>query len=84
MSEAEMHDDAVVTTVAQALRKEASTFGRPVLLYVDDEARERWDKAHPDLDSWNDGPNIDWELESWKILARAALRAQSATTRDQP
>lgn len=66
-----------VTAAAEALRKEAGAFRDPVHFYVDKEAIERWEAANPRASVY-DTPDIDWELESWKILARAALDAVDA------
>ena len=66
-----MTDDDV-TKAAIALRAEAEKFDRPVEAYVEGEALWRWEKANPSKEEPSD---IDFELESWKILARAALEA---------
>lgn len=56
---------------ARALREAAEKFQSPVRLYVEDEARHRFERANPDKDPY--GEKVDWELESWKILARAVI-----------
>ena len=67
-----MDDDKAVDAAARALRDAANTFRSPVYLYVEPEARLRAEKDGFDpYDEKFDA--VDWELESWKILARAAL-----------
>lgn len=61
--------------LAIALRDEAAKFNSPVRYYVEPQARILWDRANPGKDSFDDGPDIDWDLESWKILVRAVLVA---------
>lgn len=66
-------DDDAVTQAAIRMRDEAENFSRPVHFYVRDEAKARWQQEN-EKDDWTEAPDgIDWELESWKILARAAL-----------
>ncbi len=60
-----------VEAAAKAIRDEADKFSRPVRFYVQHEAEERYKKSNPEMDN----PDVDWELESWKILARVALTA---------
>jgi hypothetical protein len=61
-----------IEIAAKALRKEADEFRDPVSSYVEGEALER-------AGLWQDGQAArlqkDWELESWKILARAVIAA---------
>ncbi len=64
-----------IEAVAIAIRNAAREFGSPVYAYVEPEARRRWETANPDKDSFEQP--TDWELESWKILARAALNEKS-------
>lgn len=71
----------MVERMVIAIRDEAKTFRHPVRLYVEDEARWRWEDANPDKDGHLDGPaGIDWEMESWKILVRAVLQAMREPT----
>lgn len=69
-------DDKTVTRVALALREEARSFMRPVPSYVEEEARHRWEQKNHGKDAILEGPPLDWEMESWKILARVAIVAQ--------
>lgn len=69
--------EAEIDAVARALQAEAEKFNDPVSAYVDNEASRRWNAENPGKDYLTDGPNIDWRFESWKILARAALRTLS-------
>ncbi|WP_072389821.1 hypothetical protein [Hyphomicrobium sp. CS1GBMeth3] len=62
-----------VDRVAIALRDAADKFQSPVEYYVQPEARLRWEEAHPGQDFYGDAA-ID-DLESWRILARAAIEA---------
>lgn len=64
-----------ITKVAVALRDEACKFRDPVYCYVEGEAARRYEAALPDGDAYFDKPGTDWDLESWKILARAAIAA---------
>lgn len=58
--------------IVRRLAREAEGFSRPVALYVESEARERWEKANPGGDPYCD-TNKDWALESWLILVDAVL-----------
>lgn len=69
----------MIEKIARALEAEAEKFQSPVSVYVAGEAANRWEEAHPGLVASLDRPDIDWELESWKILARAAVGAQRDT-----
>ena len=66
----------IAEIMARAIRDEAKTFGSPVRLYVEDEARERWEKVNPDGE-WYDGTRTEEQeyLASWAILSNAALTA---------
>lgn len=69
-----MMDDSVIRSAAQALQACAAEFDRPVTLYVEGESEARWEKANAGKYAFDDdAPKIDWDLESWKILARAVL-----------
>lgn len=59
--------------LARALERSADSFCDPVGYYVEHEARRRWEAANPDADPF--ATDTDWNLESWKILADAALAA---------
>jgi hypothetical protein len=58
--------------VARAIEKCCGGFRRPVHFYVEGEALDRYEAANPDW-HFDDIQNKDWALESWKIIARAAL-----------
>lgn len=64
--------EELVLRIALALREEARGFHNPVDLYVEPEAAARKARVDPSFDEWNSDEN---RLESWKILARAALKA---------
>ena len=66
-------DSAVIDAVAKAIRAEAESFAIPVDFYVKGEAIRRWEKLNPDGHPYDDCPDVDWDFESWKILARVAL-----------
>jgi hypothetical protein len=66
-----------VTRAALNMRDEARRFRDPVESYVNEEAAVRWKRDNPDGDFYTDVDlSEDWELKSWKILARAALAAR--------
>jgi hypothetical protein len=62
-----------ITMVAMAIKEAAASFQSPVRFYVEREAIHRFERDNPDKDAYIDKPGTDWELESWRILARAAL-----------
>lgn len=74
--------EEMIERAARAMQAEADTFEAPVEFYVAPEAQRRWEadpKNHGSdgyADALCDGPQgMDWDLESWKILARAAIVA---------
>lgn len=71
---------SMVETIARALEKEASGFQYPVHLYVEHERQRRWEEANPEGDYFDICTTEDGALESWKILATAALRAMETPT----
>lgn len=68
----------MIERVAKAINACTDKFDAPVQFYVEDEARQRWLKDHPD-DS-PDEAGIDWKVESYKIIARAAIEAMREPT----
>jgi len=62
-----------IEAVALALRAEANNFANPVSAYVEPEAQARWENANPDGDYFSDVQPR--ELDSWEILAAAAMTA---------
>lgn len=64
----------VETRVALALREEAAKFRDPVYYYVEGEYRHRLEQIGDDVDVYSEN---DEEIESWKILARAAIAAMA-------
>jgi hypothetical protein len=71
---------SLVERVARALRDSARGFADPVDLYVEKEARRRAEAANPDADTYATAQ--DWGLESWMILARAAIEAMREPTEE--
>lgn len=70
-------DEQQIVAAAIRMMEEAGRFRDPVRFYVAGEAGRRWSEANPDKCMFTDvTPGFDWELESWKILARAALGAE--------
>lgn len=65
--------------VALAIKACTDKFESPVCYYVEPEARYRARdaSADPDYDPWFDEPDREWELESYAIIARAAIAAMS-------
>ena len=73
-----MSEDNMVERVAMALRACLDGFSDPVHFYVRDESRGRWLKEHPEDDT--DEIARDWELESYKIISRAAIETMREST----
>lgn len=71
--------EMMMERVALAIKAATDKFSSPVEFYVNREAWERHQAAHPD-DEQEDHPEIDWQLESWKIIARAAITAMREPT----
>ena len=70
-----------VRAVAVALRGAAAKFNSPVFLYVEREAEIRYEAADPVNDAYDEAnAGRDWALESWEILARAAIEAMCDIT----
>jgi hypothetical protein len=68
--------DEKITAVARAMQTEALNFFNPVEHYVGSEAGIRRRKEDPDFDPYDSVELMEeLSLESWKILARAALNA---------
>jgi hypothetical protein len=77
--------DETVEKMARALQACAETFRRPVSLYVEGEARDRYEETHgikACLDALWAGR--DFNLESWAILAQAAIAALSPDDEQEP
>lgn len=71
----------MVEKVALAIRDEAVKFKRPVQFYVEGEALSRYEQEHGLDAAWDaEESGKDFELESWAILARAAIEAMAAPT----
>lgn len=64
--------NSLIEAIARAIKTETGCFRDPVGHYVEGEALSRWEKDNPDCDA-PDG--IEWDLESWRIIARTALEA---------
>ncbi len=75
--------DELVEAVARAIEVCTDEFESPVRYYVGREAMLRFEKENPEKDAYSDAPHVkDWDLESWKIIARAAIEAYHKATRE--
>jgi hypothetical protein len=73
----EIKDCKFTTTedvVAAAIRKAVASFSNPVHLYIEPEARTRWERNHPNED-WEGQPQSADELASYRIIARAVIES---------
>lgn len=66
--------------IADALRKAADKFDDPVSLYVEPEAKRRWERNNPSADWYPDAPAElrDDDLSSWRIFADELISALPA------
>lgn len=58
--------------IARAIKTCLGEFRDPVYAYIEGESRGRWNKEHPEQE-YDEPDDVDWELESYKIIARAVL-----------
>lgn len=65
--------DEMVEKAALSIRDEIERFSNPTHLYIEPEAKERWEKENPEGDYYGEAGHD--ELESYRIIARAALSA---------
>ncbi len=70
--------ETMIDRVAKAIKAETDKFDMPVNLYIDPEAGARFERENPGKDRFLDA-ELD-ELESYRIIARAALTAMSDPT----
>jgi hypothetical protein len=70
----EQMDDSEIELIAKAIRDETDRFECPVRFYIEPEAKRRWESSNPDSD-WFDRPDPPDDLESYRIIARAAADA---------
>jgi hypothetical protein len=68
-----MFTEEQITAAAKAMQARASNFNMPVSLYVESEAAHLLLQKDPDFEPWDSAEDL--ALESWKLLARAALEA---------
>lgn len=68
-----MPSDEEVEAVALAIKECTDKFESPVAYYIEPEAQFRWMNANPGRNFWDEA-SID-DLESYRIIARAALEA---------
>jgi hypothetical protein len=69
----------MIDRIARAIEAETDKFDSPVHLYVEKEAKARWERANPEGD-WYEQPESKDELESYRIIARAAIEAMREPT----
>jgi hypothetical protein len=71
-----MATDAEIDAAADAIKERAYKFESPVYLYVEREAEDRFTREHGVAAAWDKREaGFDFEKESWRLLARAALAA---------
>ena len=71
-----------VDTIAAAIRDCLDKFDHPCDIYVGEEALHRWQVANPGkdvFDAYDEHPPEWWEMESYRIIARAVIAANEVS-----
>jgi hypothetical protein len=72
-------DSALIRRVAEAIKACADGFSSPVRCYVEGEALRRYEQEQGFEAAWDaQMTGRDFDMESWEIIARAAVAAMKA------